>query len=86
MLTSHLFPPLKLKIMTAEKTFYDFNLNSLQERQERNSLFPELARFHIALREELREDEYQDFFNAEKESYQQALAYNETFNLAWAEA
>ena len=72
--------------MTAEKTFYDFNLSSLQERQERNSLFPELARFHIALREELQEDEYMDFFNAEKESIRQALVQNQTFNLSWAEA
>lgn len=59
--------------MTTQKTFYDFNLNSLQERQERNNLFPELALFHIALREELNEDEYQDFFNAEKESLQQFI-------------
>ena len=72
--------------MTAEKTFYDFNLNSLQERQERNNLFPELARFHIALREELQEDEYMDFFNAEKESFRQALVQNQTFKTAWAEA
>jgi len=72
--------------MTAEKTFYDFNLNSLQERQERNNLFPELARFHIALREELQEDEYMDFFNAEKESFRQALTQNQTFKTAWAEA
>lgn len=72
--------------MTAEKTFYDFNLNSLQERQERNNLFPELARFHIALREELQEDEYMDFFNAEKDSCRQAVAQNQTFKLTWAEA
>ena len=72
--------------MTAEKTFYDFNLNSLQERQERNNLFPELARFHIALREELQEDEYMDFFNAEKESLKQALAQKQSFKIAWAEA
>ena len=72
--------------MTAEKTFYDFNLSSLQERQERNNLFPELARFHIALREELQEDEYMDFFNAEKESFRQALTQNHTFKRTWAEA
>lgn len=72
--------------MTAEKTFYDFNLSSLQERQERNSLFPELARFHIALREELREDEYMDFFNAEKESLRQAMAQNQLVAQPWAHA
>ena len=72
--------------MTAEKTFYDFNLNSLQERQERNNLFPELARFHIALREELQEDEYMDFFNAEKESINQANVQNQTFSTTWATA
>ena len=69
--------------MTAEKSFYDFNLSSLQERQERNSLYPELARFHIALREELREDEYQDFFNAERESFRQAMALNKTTHRKW---
>jgi hypothetical protein len=69
--------------MTAEKSFYDFNLNSLQERQERNNLYPELARFHIALREELREDEYQDFFNAERESFRQAMAMNQIAQRKW---
>lgn len=69
--------------MTAEKSFYDFNLNSLQERQERNNLYPELARFHIALREELREDEYQDFFNAERESFRQAMTKNQNRQRKW---
>ena len=50
------------------KSFYDFNLNSPEERQERNQLYPELAKFHIALREELSEEEYQEFFKSEKEA------------------
>ena len=58
-------------MLTQTKNFYDFNANSLQERQERNKLFPELAKFHIALREELTEAEYFEFFNAEKESLKQ---------------
>ncbi|MBF9253973.1 hypothetical protein I2I11_11780 [Pontibacter sp. 172403-2] len=68
------------------KSFYEFNRNSPQERRERNSLYPKLARFHIALREELSEEEYQAFYRAEKE----ALAsykpmYNQTQN-RWAAA
>lgn len=50
------------------KSFYDFNTSSPQERQERNQLYPELTQFHIALREELGEDEYQEFYQSEKES------------------
>jgi len=57
--------------MNVRKTFYDFNLSSLQERQERNNLFPELARFHIALREELSEEEYIAFFEGEKAAFNQ---------------
>lgn len=60
--------------MNAAKSFYEFNLGSPQERQERNTLFPELAKFHIALREELTEDEYLDFFNAERECLMQFAA------------
>lgn len=51
-----------------EKSFYDFNRNSPQERQERNQLYPELAKFHIALREEMSEEEYQQFYKSEKEA------------------
>ncbi len=50
------------------KSFYDFNRNSPQERRERNSLYPQLAQFHIALREELSDEEYQAFFNSETEA------------------
>lgn len=72
--------------MTAEKSFYDFNLGSLQERKERNNLFPELARFHIALREELTEEEYENFFNAEKESFRLARMQNQILEKPWAQA
>jgi hypothetical protein len=50
------------------KSFYDFDINSPQERNQRNSLYPELANFHIALREELSDEEYQQFYRSEKES------------------
>lgn len=50
------------------KSFYDFNRDSRKERQERNQLYPELAKFHIALREEMSEEEYQEFYRAEKEA------------------
>jgi len=70
--------------MTAEKSFYDFNLGSLQERRERNHLFPELARFHIALREELTEEEYEEFFNAERESFRLARLQNQISEKTWA--
>ena len=54
------------------KSFFEFNRNSPAERQERNRLYPELAKFHIALREEMSEDEYQAFFNSEKEAQRPA--------------
>ena len=50
------------------KNFFEFNRNSPEERRERNRLYPELARFHIALREEMSEEEYQAFFISEKEA------------------
>jgi hypothetical protein len=60
------------------KSFYDFNLNSPEERQERNQLYPELAKFHIALREELSEEEYQEFFKSEKEASRSRIMPNTT--------
>jgi CRISPR/Cas system endoribonuclease Cas6 (RAMP superfamily) len=50
------------------KSFYDFNRNNPEERLEQYKLFPELALFHIALREEMSEEEYQAFYQAEKEA------------------
>ncbi|MHC2991669.1 hypothetical protein OB13_08745 [Pontibacter sp. HJ8] len=58
------------------KSFYDFNRNSPQERQERNQLYPELAKFHIALREEMSEEEYQQFYKSEKEAARPRMLHN----------
>jgi hypothetical protein len=65
------------------KSFYDFNLNSPQERQERNQLYPELAKFHIALREEMSEEEYQEFFKAEKEASKPLMIPHHTNPTQW---
>ncbi|WP_230407154.1 hypothetical protein [Pontibacter cellulosilyticus] len=54
------------------KSFFDFNRNSPEERRERNQLYPELARFHIALREEMSEEEYQAFYASEQEALKRA--------------
>jgi hypothetical protein len=50
------------------KSFFDFNRNSPEERMVRNKMYPELAKFHIALREEMGEEEYQAYYSSEKES------------------
>ena len=50
------------------KSFFDFNRNSPEERRERNQLYPELAKFHIALREEMSEEEYQAYYASEQEA------------------
>lgn len=50
------------------KSFYDFNRNNPEERLEQYRLFPEMALYHIALREEMSEEEYQAFYRAEKEA------------------
>ncbi|NEM98137.1 hypothetical protein [Pontibacter burrus] len=68
------------------KSFYDFNLESPQERLERNKLYPELASFHIALREELSEEEYQQFYKAEKEISQKRMPLNQTTQQQWITA
>ena len=65
------------------KSFYDFNTSSPKERQERNRLYPELANFHIALREELSEEEYQGFYNSEKESMKPQLPQKTTQTQRW---
>ncbi|WP_299702532.1 hypothetical protein [uncultured Pontibacter sp.] len=65
------------------KSFYDFNRNSPQERQERNQLYPELAKFHIALREEMSEEEYQEFFRAEKEASRPLMIPTQTNPTQW---
>ncbi|NDK55013.1 hypothetical protein [Pontibacter fetidus] len=68
------------------KSFYDFNTDSPQERQERNKLYPQLASFHIALREELSEDEYQQFYKAEKEISQRQMHQTQNPTHKWISA
>ncbi|MBD1396896.1 hypothetical protein H9Q13_06945 [Pontibacter sp. JH31] len=65
------------------KSFYDFNRDSPQERQERNQLYPELAKFHIALREEMSEEEYQAFFKAEKEAFNPLIMTKNNSTKQW---
>ncbi|MDX5418696.1 MAG: hypothetical protein LPK09_05730 [Hymenobacteraceae bacterium] len=65
------------------KSFYDFNRDNPQERQERNRLYPELANFHIALREEMSEEEYQEFFKAEKEAFNPLIMSNTNKTGQW---
>lgn len=65
------------------KSFYDFNLSSPQERQERNQLYPELAKFHIALREEMSEEEYQEFYRAEKDAAKNLMIPNPNSKPQW---
>lgn len=65
------------------KSFYDFNRDSPQERQERNQLYPELAKFHIALREEMSEEEYQEFYRAEKEAARNLIIPNQMTPTQW---
>ncbi|HEY4652458.1 MAG TPA: hypothetical protein VIG72_13635 [Pontibacter sp.] len=68
------------------KSFYDFNLENPQERLERNRLYPELASFHIALREELSEEEYQQFYKAEKEISQKHMHQKQNPKHQWITA
>ncbi|MDX5420872.1 MAG: hypothetical protein LPK07_07605 [Hymenobacteraceae bacterium] len=50
------------------KSFYEFNRGNPEDRLEQYKLYPKMALFHIALREELGEEEYQEFYRAEKEA------------------
>jgi len=51
------------------KNFFDYDASNPQERQERFENYPELSKFYIALSEEMAQDEYQNFVEAEKQSY-----------------
>ena len=51
------------------KNFFEYDVNSPQERKERFEQYPELSRFYIALSEELQRDEYEKFYEAEKQSH-----------------
>lgn len=68
------------------KSFYDFNRNNPEERMEQYQLFPEMALFHIALREEMGEEEYQAFYQAEKESVKRMAPMYHQSNRIWATA
>ncbi|ARS36252.1 hypothetical protein [Pontibacter actiniarum] len=62
------------------RSFYDFNRSIPREREEQYNLYPEMALYHIALREELGEEEYNAFYSAEKEAQQRFIVpmYNQT--------
>lgn len=51
------------------KNFFEYDVNSPQERKERFEHYPELSKFFIALSEELSPEEYRTFVEAEKQSY-----------------
>ncbi len=51
------------------KNFFDYDINNPQERQERLEQYPALSKFYIALSEELSQDEYENFYEAEKQSF-----------------
>ncbi|RDV13385.1 hypothetical protein DXT99_19520 [Pontibacter diazotrophicus] len=68
------------------KSFYDFNRNNPEERMEQYQLFPEMALFHIALREEMGEEEYLEFYQAEKEAAKRMAPIFHHSNRVWATA
>jgi hypothetical protein len=72
--------------MKTQKSFYDFNLNSVEERLERSHLFPKLTGFYLALQEELSEAEYQAFYTSEKESLRQFTMQTQLLEPTCAEA
>lgn len=55
-------------ILSTMKSFYDFNRSSPEERQEQYKYYPEMSLYHIALREELGDEEYNAFYSAEQEA------------------
>jgi hypothetical protein len=65
------------------KHFFDYDLNSPQERQERFEHYPELSKFYIALREELPQDEYEKLYEAEKQSFNSLTQSNSQNQLQW---
>ncbi len=48
------------------KSFYDYDVDNPAEWQERYTTYPELSKFHMALQDELTDDEYQTYFESEK--------------------
>ena len=49
------------------KSFYDYDANNPAERQERYAYYPELSKFHMALQDELSDEEYETYFETEKQ-------------------
>jgi len=68
------------------RTFYDFNRSIPQEREEQYKLFPAMSLYHIALREELGEEEYQQFYKAEREAQQQITLARQQRTGKWMHA
>jgi hypothetical protein len=51
------------------KHFFDYDVNSPQERLAQLKDYPELTKFYLAVREELPQDEYEKLYEAEKQSF-----------------
>ena len=62
------------------KSFYDYDVDNPAERQERYTTYPELSRFHMALQDELTDDEYQTYFDSEKQLVSTSLTTNPVQN------
>lgn len=58
------------------KNFFDYDLNNPADRQERTTYYPELSMFHMALQDELTDDEYQTYFESEKQLVTNELLTN----------
>ncbi|QMU31138.1 hypothetical protein [Adhaeribacter radiodurans] len=62
------------------KSFYDFDVDNPAERQERYVTYPALSKFHMTLQDELTDDEYQTYFESEKQLVQQKPLVNNLQN------
>ncbi|QNF32536.1 hypothetical protein HUW51_07280 [Adhaeribacter swui] len=60
------------------KSFYDYDVDNPAERQERYNTYPELSRFHMALQDELTDEEYQGYFESEKQLVKPTPSVNTT--------
>ncbi|MGV3587825.1 MAG: hypothetical protein ACO1OF_12535 [Adhaeribacter sp.] len=65
------------------KNFFDYDLSSPQERQERFQNYPELSKFYMALQEELSQDEYEKLYEAEKQSFNSLIQSKSRNKLQW---
>ncbi len=64
------------------KSFYDYDLDNPAERQERYTIYPELSLFHMALQDELTDDEYQTYYESEKQLVKPTPVVN-NFQTRW---